>query len=482
MGAQGHSSFFAAAAAQPNMSVDPRDLRNPATKNQFYLYIVDFLGSRSFDTTQFGGRLKNSPQQKDFQEVFKFIYHCIDPSFDFGVNRNLNTIIQDMLKDMRYPYYKNISNGQLSAISSNNWHVFLGLLHWMAQLANMMDGFEAGTYDEASENAGYDVATDRITSKFLSEGYQVYLSTETDEDANELMQPHLETMAAAFEATNQSETDSLARFESHNEALQAQLDELGQIAPRLCQLENDIKILGEDVLKCQVYIKNASAMAQTSDERNAAMRQAISQIEQDLAQAEEQRRQYQHLVDEKGIAIADIDRMNSERTRLESGNEGVKARLAERVEAVNMREAEAHRLLDELKDVVDVHNSLCWQIEQKLRDRSLGEDKRPRPLIVKLAHPSDTQNDILVANADAGHEPRQVIDIANHSKHDLVSLRRAIAARRNNALESDMGDRDLLHKTREATENKQAEVEKLRHVAVSVKEAFEKEKEVSSTI
>ena len=71
---------------------------------------------------------------------------------------------------------------QISAVGGNNWYIFLGLLHWMMQLAKMMEQYSTGIYDDASQDAGYDVHGDRIMWDFLADAYRAWGQAEDEDD------------------------------------------------------------------------------------------------------------------------------------------------------------------------------------------------------------------------------------------------------------------------------------------------------------
>ena len=93
-----------------------------------------------------------SPTQKEFNAMFKWLYNRIDPAYRF--QKNIDAEIPPLLKQMRYPFEKSITKSQIAAVGGNNWHIFLGLLHWIMHLAMIMESFGQGRYDEASLEAG----------------------------------------------------------------------------------------------------------------------------------------------------------------------------------------------------------------------------------------------------------------------------------------------------------------------------------------
>ncbi len=123
--------------------------------------------------------ITKSPTQKDFNFMFQWLYHRIDPSYHF--QRSIDQEVPPILKQLRYPYEKSITKSQLAAVGGQNWSTFLGLLHWMMQLCRMLDGFSAHAYDETAEaESGVDVNRDRIVFDFLYNSYRAWLSVEDE--------------------------------------------------------------------------------------------------------------------------------------------------------------------------------------------------------------------------------------------------------------------------------------------------------------
>merc|ERR1719282_535361 len=127
----------------------------------------------------------------------------------------------------------------------------------------MMEQYSTGVYDSACEESGYDVAADRITFNFLSDAYKEWLSIEDDDDdeaeAQRRIQPHVDAMAAKFEAANQSNLEQVKMLEAESKALQDQIDELSKSAPKLAKLDETIKVLEEDKGKFEQYNQSMEA-------------------------------------------------------------------------------------------------------------------------------------------------------------------------------------------------------------------------------
>lgn len=464
---------------------------------------MEFLTQRNFEMEMkhtLTHKTMSSPTQKDFNLMFQFLYHCIDPAYRF--QKNIDQEVPPLLKQLRYPFEKNITKSQLAAVGGNNWYTFLGLLHWMMQLARMMENYSIGSYDDACIDAGYDVHPDRITFDFLSDAYRTWLSVEDEDDdddeAQKLIEPHIATMAAKFEAANEQNLLQVKMLEDEAKALQDKIDDLTKDAPRLAKLDEQIKILEEDRVKFENYNNSMESKVDKYELRVRVLNEEIQNIDAALAAAEEDRNALQENVDSKGITVQDIDRMNAERKRLQNGVEATANRLDEVRDIVSKRETETSAKLEELENVVSKFNSLGYQIGiippeahnaqgqnfNLVLTVNSGPDFSASQQNAFTASQSHADSDRLLADANTstGYQPHNLLnlDVRGSIKTSLMQLRKEVSERRNEALEKDMNNHDLLDKIREAIDDKVAEVEALGHRVRAAEEEFEKTKEITN--
>ncbi len=137
---------------------------------------------------------------------------------------------------------------QIAAVGGGNWSTFLGLLHWMMQLARLMQAYEAGTYDDACFRSW--LSTFRATGSsfdFLSDAYSTWLSAEDDDDDDEAaqerhMKPHIDAMAAKFDAVQRATSrPSQAPRSRAQIPFKTRLKKLGKSGPRIQKLEEQIR-------------------------------------------------------------------------------------------------------------------------------------------------------------------------------------------------------------------------------------------------
>lgn len=435
-----------------------------------------------------------SPTQKDFNYMFQWLYHRIDPSYRFL--KNIDQEVPPILKQLRYPFEKSITKSQIAAVGGQNWSTFLGLLHWMMQLAQMLDGYANNQYDDACTEAGVDVSGDRIIFEFLSRAYRDWL--QMDEDAEEgdqdrVLAPHVETMAKEFNKSNSKYLEEMKILEAEHERLSAEIEEVEKSTPDIARLDSFFKTMEEDRVKFEGYDEKMKQKCERYEARIQFLHDEIHKAVAELKEAEEERTNLQKAVDDQGISMQDIDRMTSERERLQKGIESTTIRLEEAKKRVAEKEAEASRKLDELERMVDKYNSLGYQIGLIPATAPNAKGKNYELQIIVKEGPkfsssqmgqsqqlSSPDGDRLLADAVTGYQPHQILnlDLKGHVKGTFISLRKEISERRSAAMELLMKNHDLLDGIKEAIEDKRSEVDALEHRVRAAQEEFEKTKEV----
>lgn len=435
-----------------------------------------------------------TPTGKDFQYIFEWLYKRIDPGYKFM--KPLDHELPPILAQLRYPYSKDITKSMIAAASSSqHWPKFLGLLHWMLQLAQMLDNFTRGAYDDACAEAGVDVSSDRIVFRFLFGAYQDWVNVgpeDDDESAEAVLVPHIKAMAAEFERTNANRLEELKMYEAENQALKAQVDELEKSAPDIAKLDKHFKILEEDKKKFEDYNANVQAKIEKYDSRIKMLNDEIQKTEADLKIIESERLSLQQAVDKQGLTIQDIDRMNTERERLQANLESTLAMLDETNKVVLEKEMETSRKLEDLEGIIKRYNSLGYQLSliPSTATNAKGQDYE---LSLNVADASNFRSsrsqrnspdtDRLLADVNVGHSPVHLLnlDVRGAVRQAFLSLRKEISNRRKEAVEKDLNDREIIDNVNEALHEKSNEIETLSHRISEASRVFNSLKESSST-
>ena len=493
-GPMSHQSFFQQAPIPAGVPRDPRPLKDRGYQAKIGQELLDYLTQNNFELEMkhsLGQNTMKSPTQKDFNYIFQWLYHRIDPAYRF--QKNIDNEVPPILKQLRYPYEKSITKSQIAAVGGQNWFTFLGMLHWMMQLAQMLDRYEVGQYDEACAEAGVDVSGDRIIFRFLSGAYRDWLQVGEDDDeddADKLLIPHVQAMAAEFDRGNKKYAEEMTLLEAEHKALEVQIEELEKSAPDVAKLDKHFRILEDDKRKFEEYNTNVEGKVEKYENRIKFLVEELAKTEGELEEAENDKASLQEAVDKSGITVQDIDRMNTERERLQKGVEATAIRLEEVKRRVIEKEHEASRKLEELERAVEKYNSLGYEIGliPSTAVNAKGQDYELRLSISEVPNFSASQlgnsqrgeGDRLLADSATGYHPQHLLnlDLRGAVKSSLLALRKEIKERRIAASDADQKNHELLDNIKEAIDDKRGEVEALEHKVRAAEEEFEKTKEV----
>jgi kinetochore protein NDC80 len=492
-GSMSRQSFFSTAPAAAGVPVDPRRLRDPTARTQMQQDLLEYFTRNNFEMetqTTLTNKSLTSPTQKEFNTMFKWLYNRIDPSYRF--QKNIDAEIPPLLKQLRYPFEKSITKSQIAAVGGNNWHTFLGLLHWILQLAVMMDAYQGGKYDYACMESGLDVTGDRIIFDFLSDAYKAWLSVDddaADEDADRVVQMHVDRMAERFRTVNKDLLEDVDMLEAEKKSLTEQIEELERGTELGKKLDDKLELIKGDNVKYEEWIAKVERRMKKSAEKVSLLEEEIRKVDEDIEKAEKEKAEHKEAISAQGITIQDLDRMSSEMERLEKSKQAITARLEEVRFRVSDKEAEASRKLDELERLVESYNSLAYKIglvpstaqNAKGQTYELSLQINPEPDFNRSQ--SQEPELRLLKDSATGYQAHQLLnlDLKGTVKSNVMSLRKEVSERRNRALEEAMKDHSLLDKVMEAVDDKQAEVEGLSHRIRAAEEEYEKTKEMTTT-
>ena len=496
----GHQSFFQQAPQPAGVPRDPRPLKDRNYQTKVGQELLDYMASNNFEMEmhhQLTQTTVKSPTQKDFVYMFQWLYHRIDPSYRF--QKNIDQEVPPILAQLRYPYQKSITKSSLSAVGSqNSWHLFLGLLHWMMQLAQMLDGYAANSYDEACVEAGVDVTSDRIVFEFLSKAYRDWLSMDEDagdEDQDRVLRPHVEAMERDFNKSNAKYLDELQILEAEHLRLQKEVEGLEKSGSDIATLDKHFKIMEEDKVKFEEFDNRMNEKSERYESRIQFLQDELDKVLTEMKGAEDERLSLQKAVDDQGINMQDIDRMTTDRERLQRAIDATSQRLEEVKKKMADKEHEASSRLDELERMLDRYNSLGYQIglipssaaNAKGKQYELQVNMKDAARNFASSQTGESQpngpaeSDRLLADAATGYQPAHVLnlDLRGQLKASFLSLRKEISERRTIAMDELMQHHDLLDGIKEAIEDKRGEVDALEHRVRAAEEEYERTKEVS---
>ncbi|KAI4151839.1 MAG: hypothetical protein LQ340_003262 [Diploschistes diacapsis] len=504
-----HQSFFNQAPIPAGVPHDKRSLRDRSVQNKLAAELEEYLSQNGFSMEThhpLGPNTLKSPTGKDFNFIFQWLYRRIDPAYQF--QKSIDNEVPAILKQLRYPFEKSITKSQLAAVGGNNWGNLLGMLHWLMQVAIMMERFAEERYDYACVEEGVDVSGDRIIFRFLSGAYPAWLACppptdeleeldgesemhraermqrQSDLEAQKAVQPYINAMAAEFEKGNEQYIQELRLLEAENESLRNQIEELERNAPNLPQLEEHHKILKSDIVKFEEYNTSYGEKVKRHEQRNATLQKELEDWDNQLSDATQKKKELQQAIDHQGISMADIDRMNSERGRLTDGLEATRTRLEEMNQKTKEQELETSEKLTELEGLARQFNALCYDVGLRDEKFELVINVNDAPFSSsQLGASQRGRGDRLVGEGEDGYQASRILnlDLRNKVKVEIAALRKEINKRRNEAKDRDEDNRRLLFELSGAMDDKRHEVEALEHKVRSAEEEFERTRDNTTT-
>lgn len=496
-GPMGHQSFFQTGPQPAGVPKDPRPLRDRAYQGKIGQELLEYMANNNYDIEMnhnVSANTLKSPTQKDFVFMFQWLYHRIDPSYRF--QKAIDQEVPPIMAQLRYPYAKSITKSALSAVGgANSWPLFLGLLHWMMQLAQMLDGYGTDRYDVACAEAGVDVSGDRIIFNFLSSAYRDWLAMDEDagdDDQDQVLAPHVEAMAEEFNRGNSKYLDELHVLEGEHERLQKEIKTLEQTGSEVAVLDKNFKIMEDDKVKFEEFENRMNQKSEKYESRIQFLQEELDKVLQELKEASDERSRLQEEIDSRGMSMQDIDRLNSEMERLQKGHEASQQRLEEARRKVAEKELEASRKLEDLERIVEKYNSLGYQIGliPSTAINAKGKDYELQVVVNEGPNFSSSQmassqarareGDRLLADPTTGYQPAHILnlDLRGQVKNSFIGLRKEISERRTLAVEEMEKHNDLLDNIKEAIDDKKNEVEALEHRVRAASDEYEKTREV----
>lgn len=504
-GPLGSHTFFT--QQPPAKRQDPRGQLLKPARERMQQELAEYLAQNNFELDMkhtLRPASTVSPTQNDFNLIFQWLYKRIDPSYKF--QKAIEVELPALIKQLRYPYGTEIAKSHINPITPQHWPKFLAIFHWMMQLAQMLDNFTRGAYDDACAEAGLDVTGDRIVFRFLFSAYQDWLQVSPDEDddaADRALEPHRQAMSEEFSRINAQYEGDLKTLEDENKKLREQIEEIESAMPDVEKLDRHFKILEDDKKKFEDYNNNVEAKIEKYQSRLKILETEMAKTEADLQQVEQERQSLQQQVDRQGLNIQDIDRMNTERERLTKSYDDAVSQLEQVNKSVLEKEIETSQKVEELENIVKRYNTLGYQVSliPTTAANAKGQDFE---LVLRLTEqptnfststtprksrrsPSEEQADRLLAGPLTGYQPQTLLpahltDLRGTIRTTFLSLRKSVNERRRSATAHALSDRDLIDSVSEMLHEKQSEIENMNYKINDQKDLYNRLKEDHKTI
>lgn len=277
---------------------DIRMCREANYKKQCADNVYKFLSENNFE----GGlsqKLLQNPSNKDFINMFKFIFSFID---DYEYSNKFEEDVVNILKILKYPYSSEINKSQLTAITPHIWPILLSMLSWLIDLMlNVENQNEESIIDQNVESLFYD---------FVSNGYSKYLQGEDDDDAleNEFESKVQELYSELFKEIDNKKT-ILKDLESEIENIKSGFSGLEVLEQKKTDLLDDLNSL----ISSQKQLENKKIKYYNNIKK---ITEEISNIENEVNDLKNIKEDLLNKIDAQKINPKDVKIMNKEKVDL----------------------------------------------------------------------------------------------------------------------------------------------------------------------
>ncbi|KAA8914275.1 HEC/Ndc80p family-domain-containing protein [Sphaerosporella brunnea] len=458
MAGQSGASFFT--TTKNSVQKDPRPLKDTNFKRKMQAEIQEYLLENNFEMEMkytLGINALVSPTQKDFYQIFQWLYMRLDPNYQFAPTKP-EAEVMPLLQYLRYPYSSVITKTQLTAVgSANTWPTMLGMLYWMVGLAQVTDQYRSGDLDRIAEDEGHGIGTARIVFNYMAKCYNAWLNEIDDHEEFE------QEMLQAFDERDAGLNDQLKTLQEENQAYKAELQKLTVEMQPLQQAKEQRSVLEVDIKKFAQYIELLENKSIKLKDQIEKVRQEVEASSQELEKAKNEEAILQAQVDAQGLSPADIDRMNTEREKLNQGIQQVASKLEESQRKLDEQELGAAQELDTLEHAVSRYNQLAYAIGITPASAPHAKGRDFELQILPLVRDVEDESNKLLLDSRTGYQPAQVLnaDIRNFIKPFLENLRRDVGTDIHNTMDDSIKMSEYIDRIAEALADKKDELETL---------------------
>jgi kinetochore protein NDC80 len=344
---------------------DPRNITDKRFVNNSIRALLDYLTAHNYDNA-ISPKILTTPSTKDFNNIVQFLFRQIDPNFAYTGKYEDEVIA--MFKCLRYPY--SISKTALNAVGSpHSWPQLLASVMWIIELL---------AYDEEatkSRNSEPEIddptASEKTFLSYLQNAYVCFLCG-NDRAYGDLTEQFIE----AFESRNNAAADETKVFDMKNEALNREIEELGERMTYLPELQEKRKLYLKDLGKFQSLIQELQKYKKELDAKTLNRKQELERTTSSLANVEREVEALRHRIANQELSPEDVRRLCEEREHLESALGTAQASKASLESRVQDAEKQLRCKVMDLQDVMKAYSSL-------------GEDLQLLPLTARNAQGRD---------------------------------------------------------------------------------------------
>ncbi|KAI1311614.1 kinetochore-associated Ndc80 complex subunit ndc80 [Mortierella claussenii] len=453
---------------------DPRPVKDRGYQRTLILNIVGFLNQYGYPHVVTTKNL-SQPTNKDFQDIFKFMYLKLEPGYDF--QKKFEDEVPVLLRTMRYPAADTITKTSLYTVGTpHSWPNMLALLGWMMEVILVIEKYKENVEAQQQLNNSYNrvrdldpkmdmaqVPAEKALYYYLTRTYRVWMLT------GNLQDPDLEQkMALSLQRRMDYAQEEVRNRTAANDVLKQELQALQAEESPLIALEKEQQLLRTDIEQFRKAIDHAEPRIEEVRRANEESKQKIENKHKKLIDIEQAKLEVQEVVKTQTMTRAGLDTKLEERNRLKRREDGLKQQvkdLENEQRSLDKRfqqgEAEAERLAKE-------YNALAVKIGMV-------------PQSAKHANGQDYELQLDLDNAMSGAGKMFSVDIKGKAERAVSALRTKVTKDVNETSNELFGLNEELERLKDQVEEDSRELQNKEYQLGLLSKKYQEEKEITRT-
>ncbi|NXH12805.1 NDC80 protein, partial [Bucco capensis] len=342
---------------------DPRPLHDKAFIQQCIRQLCEFLTESGY-AHNVSMKSLQSPSVKDFLKIFTFVYGFLCPSYELPDSK-FEEEIPRVFKELGYPFA--LSKSSMYTVGApHTWPQIVAALVWLIDCVKLFSAMRdnAPAFDEGQGWAAESEDGIIHSKLFMDYSVKCYDLFMKGGDSFEELDAEVQSKLKDLFNIDEFQIEGLAADNKRLHEEIARLEKEKESEPdRRVTLRNLKSSLQVDVQKFQAYLANLESHVAILDQKLEGVNEEVEAAELEVEAMKQENARLQHIFDNQKYSVADIERINHERSELQQTinkltkeveaeehqlwNEELK--YARNKEAIEIQLAEYHKLARKLK-------------------------------------------------------------------------------------------------------------------------------------
>lgn len=341
-----------------NKAADPRPIGKKEYTAQCVKTILAFLTAHNYAQTCTSKTLL-SPTRADFKSIMTFLFHQIDPNFEFGAN--MEDEFRCLMKFFGYPI--SISKTALVPVGSpHTWPGILAAVVWFIEFLN----YDAELTRAQASKLDLEVSVDPEEMQdelnpeiFFAYAVKAFRKFIDGDDS----QPMDEDLVQAFQKKNKQSSDNILKLQAKVDALKAEKIKLKNPEAEIKKLESLRETLALDVEKFKKCISQLQEHKTQQAALLGKMKVEYEEKKLQLANHEKEKEALAAVLEKQEFTPLQVQEMNHQKKLLSDNLEALETQKATVQQEIWAQETANSKALFELDKRVKLFNECALLLE-----------------------------------------------------------------------------------------------------------------------